>query len=132
MIFRLYPNLLSLFRELEIPLLKLLKLLTIVLFGGVIAIVESLQVLDFVLVINMVSSSFIAKSFKAFTCVLLIFFVGTITIIENLYAPKFLLLLVGFPLLKPFASSGFKQGGEGSFVRRFLTTKKARWTCMNK
>lgn len=88
------------------------------------AIVKNLQVLNFMLVINMVSSSFVAKNFKACTCVSFTFFVGTVTIIENLYVANFLLLLVGFPLSKPLHWVGSNKGGRGCLFKGSWQQKK--------
>jgi len=124
MIFRLYPNLLSLFfEELEIPLLKLL---TIVIFGGVIAIVESLQVLDFVLVINMLSSSFIAKSFKALTCVLLIYFCGHYHHHWKLICSQIFVVVSWFSIVKTFCIKWVQTRGGGVACSKVLNNKKSK------
>ncbi len=99
------------------------------------AIVESLQVIDFLLMINMVSSSFVAKHFKASHVLFWFIFAGIITIIENLYVANFLLLLASSPLPKPLHWVGSNKGGKGCLFKGSWQQKKQgehAWTSDHK
>jgi hypothetical protein len=69
-------------------------------FVDVVAIIESLQPFNFSFVINMVDNFFIANNFKALDMSYFILHVGNIASLEACMFLVFLLLSMGFPLLK--------------------------------
>lgn len=81
-------------------------------FVDVVAIVESLQPFNFSFVINMVDNFFIATNFKALDTCYFILHVGNITSLGACMFLVFLLLLMGFPLLKVIRTRFGGGGGE--------------------
>jgi hypothetical protein len=81
-------------------------------FVDVVAIVESLQPFNFLFVVNMVDNFFIANNFKALDTCYFILHVGNITSLGACMFLVFLLLLMGFPLLKVIQTSFGGGGGE--------------------
>ncbi len=69
-------------------------------FVDVVSIVESLQPFDFSFVVNMVDNFFIANNFKALDTCYFILHVGNIASLGACMFLVFLLLSMGFPLLK--------------------------------
>jgi hypothetical protein len=95
-------------------------------FVDVVAIVKSLQPSDFSFVVNMVDNFFIANNFKALNTCYFILHVGNITSLGACMFLVFLLLSMGFPLLKVIQVRFGGQGGrQGTLpIQGFLATKK--------
>jgi hypothetical protein len=88
------------------------------------SIVESLQPFDFSFVVNMVDNFFIANNFKALDTCYFILHVGNIASSGACMFLVFLLLSMGFPLLKVIQVR-FGGGGGGALpIQGFLATKK--------
>jgi len=92
----------------------------------VVAIIENLQPFDFLFVVNMVDNFFITNNFKAFDSLILL---GNIASLGACMFLVFLLLSMGFPLLKVirarFGGGGGGGGGVGGLpIKRCLATKK--------
>jgi hypothetical protein len=97
-------------------------------FVDVVAIIESLQPFNFSFVINMVDNFFIANNFKALDMSYFILHVGNIASLEACMFLVFLLLSMGFPLLKVIRArfwGAWGGGGRGALpIQGFLATKK--------